>query len=150
MHFSIPSFYINNYLIVWHKTSYSICYIDIILFSAQTIFLFGAFLLEEKKSWFIVMFSFLLLIRYFLYLHFKCYLLSWFPLQKAPIRSPSPCSPTHPLLLPCPGISLYWGIKPSQDQASPPIDVWQGHSLLHMHLETWVPPCVLFGWCFSP
>ena len=27
-----------------------------------------------------------------------------------------PCSPTHPLLLPGPGIPLYWGIRSSQDQ----------------------------------
>ena len=35
-------------------------------------------------------------------------------------------------------------------RASPPIDAWQGHPLLHMRLEPWVPPCVLFGWWFSP
>jgi hypothetical protein len=29
---------------------------------------------------------------------------------------PSPCSPTHPLPLPGPGIPLYWGTDPSQDQ----------------------------------
>ena len=29
-------------------------------------------------------------------------------------------------------------------RSSPPIDV------LHMQLEPWVPPCVLFGWWFSP
>ena len=28
----------------------------------------------------------------------------------------SPCSPTLPLLLPSPGIPLYWGIEPSQDK----------------------------------
>jgi hypothetical protein len=30
------------------------------------------------------------------------------------------------------------------------IDARQGHPLLHMQLEPWVPPCVLFGWWFSP
>jgi hypothetical protein len=35
-------------------------------------------------------------------------------------------------------------------RASPLIDVPQGHPLLHMHLEPWIPPCVLFGWWFSP
>jgi hypothetical protein len=35
-------------------------------------------------------------------------------------------------------------------RASPPIDSRQGHSLLHMQLEPWVPPCVLLGWWFSP
>jgi hypothetical protein len=34
-----------------------------------------------------------------------------------PLSSPScPYSPTHPLQLPGPGIPLYWGIEPSQDQ----------------------------------
>jgi hypothetical protein len=35
-------------------------------------------------------------------------------------------------------------------RASSPIDVWLGHPLLHMWLEPWVLPCVLFGWWFSP
>jgi hypothetical protein len=35
------------------------------------------------------------------------------PLSPSPV---SPCSSTHSLLLHCPGISLHWGIKPSQDQ----------------------------------
>ena len=34
-------------------------------------------------------------------------------------------------------------------RASPPIDVQQGHPLLHMQLNPWVLPCVLFGWWFS-
>jgi hypothetical protein len=33
---------------------------------------------------------------------------------------PFPCSPTHPLLLPCPGIPLHRGIKLSQDQGPLP------------------------------
>jgi hypothetical protein len=65
---------------------------------------------------FVLFFVCLFLITYFLYLHFKCYPLSWFPLQKPAIPSPSPCLPTHPLLLLGPGSSLYWGIEPSQDQ----------------------------------
>ena len=60
-------------------------------------------------------------------------------------------SPTNPLLLQHPSIPLHWGIKPSQYQGgSPSIDDWQGHPLLHMQLEPWVPPCVIFGWWFSP
>jgi hypothetical protein len=80
------------------------------------------------------------------------YLISWFPLRKHPICSPSPCSPTHPLPLPCPGIALDQDIQPSQNQVStfPPIDVQQGHTLVHMQLEPWVPPCVFFSWWFSP
>jgi hypothetical protein len=27
---------------------------------------------------------------------------------------------------------------------------WLGHPLLHKRLEPWVPPCVFFGWWFSP
>ena len=39
----------------------------------------------------------------------------------------------------------------SGPQASPPFDdVPQGHSQLHMHLEHWSPPCVLFDLWFSP
>jgi hypothetical protein len=30
-------------------------------------------------------------------------------------------------------------------RASPPIDAQQGNSLLHLRLEPWVPPCVLFS-----
>jgi hypothetical protein len=37
------------------------------------------------------------LIRYFLYLYFKCYPLSWFPLRKTPYPLPTPPArqPTH-------------------------------------------------------
>ena len=43
------------------------------------------------------------------------------------------------------------GTKTSTEQrASPPINVRQGHPLLHIHLEPWVPPCTLFGWWSSP
>jgi hypothetical protein len=42
----------------------------------------------------------------------------WFP-SKSPLSYPlSPCSPTHPLPLLCPGIPLHWGIEPSQDQGT--------------------------------
>jgi hypothetical protein len=34
-------------------------------------------------------------------------------------------------------------------RASPPLDVRQGYPLLHVQLEPWVPPCVLFCWWFS-
>jgi hypothetical protein len=35
-------------------------------------------------------------------------------------------------------------------RASPPIDVQQGHHLLHLKLYSWVPPYVIFAWWFSP
>ena len=65
--------------------------------------------------------NFLFFIRYFLYLHVKCYPLSGFALQThppplTPLPShPSPCSPTQPVPLPGSGIPLHWGIKPLQD-----------------------------------
>ena len=82
-------------------------------------------------------FSFLFLIGYFLYLHFKCYPPSQFP----PIPSSLllllwGCSPTHP-----PSSSLSWHsptvghgafIGP---RASPPNDAQQDNPLLHMQLE---------------
>jgi hypothetical protein len=55
---------------------------------------------------FFTMYFFLLLrfcIKYFLYIYFKCY-------PESSLYPPPPCSPTHPLLLLGPGISLYWGI----------------------------------------
>jgi hypothetical protein len=41
-----------------------------------------------------------------------------FPSENSLFPSPTPsyCSSTHPLQLPGPGIPLYWGIEPSQDQ----------------------------------
>jgi hypothetical protein len=57
---------------------------------------------------------FIFLIGYFIYLNFKCYPLSLFPLQN-PLSPPSfPYTPTHPLPLPGPGILLYWGIEPQR------------------------------------
>jgi hypothetical protein len=75
-----------------------------------------------------------------------------FPPKKNPI--PSPLSLLTNQHTP---ISLYWhplaalGHKAfTGPRASPPIDVQQGHPLLHIQLEPWVPPCVLFGWWFNP
>ena len=44
---------------------------------------------------------------------------------------------------------LYTGAF-TRPRASTPIDDQLGYPLLHMWLEPWVPPCVLFGWWFSP
>ena len=35
-------------------------------------------------------------------------------------------------------------------RASAPTDDGEDHPLLHMWLEPWVSPCVLFGWWFTP
>ena len=48
-------------------------------------------------------------IRYFLHLHFKCF-------PEGPLYPPPSCSPTHPLLLPVPGVPLYWGTWSSQNK----------------------------------
>jgi hypothetical protein len=45
----------------------------------------------------------LIFIRYFPYLHFKCY-------PESSLYPPLTLLPTHPLLLLDPGIPLYWGI----------------------------------------
>jgi hypothetical protein len=39
-----------------------------------------------------------------------------FPSKNPLSPPPSPCSPTYSLLIPGPGIPLYWGIEPSQCQ----------------------------------
>jgi hypothetical protein len=59
------------------------------------------------------------------------FLLSWFPLWKPTITHPTPThsSPTHPL--------GHWAF--SGPRASLPIDVQQGHPLLHIWLESWIP-----------
>jgi hypothetical protein len=55
-------------------------------------------------SLFILFFSTLKkIIRYFLYIHFKCY-------PESSLYPSSTLLPTHPLLLLGPGIPLYWGI----------------------------------------
>ena len=58
--------------------------------------------------------------------------------------------PTYPLQPHCPNTPLCWGIEPSQAQGLLLPLVPFKDPLLHMRLEPWVPPCVLFGWWFSP
>jgi hypothetical protein len=95
------------------------------------------------------------LIEYFLYLHFKSYLLSQFPsLPENPITCSLTlllwvCSSTYPLTpTSLPSIPLNWGIYWAfiGPRTSSPTDAWQGHHLLHMQLE----PCVLHCWWLSP
>ena len=73
-------------------------------------------------------------IRYFLYLHFKCYPLSWFPL---PLLTNLPTPASWSWHSPTLGHGAFTGPR-----SSPPIDVQQGHPLLHIQMEQWVPPCV--------
>jgi hypothetical protein len=76
-----------------------------------------------------------------------------FPSRTPLSHSPPPASMRvlpPPLPPHCPGIPLHWGTKPSQDQGPLLLeDARQSHPLLHMQLEPWVPPCVLYGWWFS-
>jgi hypothetical protein len=65
--------------------------------------------------------------------------------------SPSPLltNPPTPASLSWPSPTLEHGAF-TRPKASTLIVVPQGHPLLHMWLEPWVPPCILFGWLFSP
>jgi hypothetical protein len=70
-------------------------------------------------------------------------------IPKAPYTFPSPCSPTHPLLLPglaCPCTKAYDLRRP---RASPPIGGWLGHPLLHMQLETQLWEVLVSLYCCS-
>jgi hypothetical protein len=86
--------------------------------------LFGLGLLSHATPvsffWNLSIFFSFFFIGYFLYLHFKCFPLSWVPPESL-YSIPLPlllgrCSPTCQLPPPHPGIFLHWGIKPSQDQ----------------------------------
>jgi hypothetical protein len=91
----------------------------------------------------------------YIYLIFSLYisniiLFTGFPSENPLYHPPPPThQPTHFTTLawhsPTVGHSAFSGPR-----AFPPIDVQQGYPLLHMQLEPWVPPCVLFGWWFSP
>jgi hypothetical protein len=92
--------------------------------------------------------AFFFFVGYFLCLHFKWYILSWLPLQKPPTlllltNARTPTSwPWHSTTQ---GHRVFTGWRTSHH-----IDDWQGHPLLYMWLEPWIPPRVLFGWWFSP
>ena len=97
-------------------------------------------------------FFFKFFIRYFLYLHFKCYPCPDFPYEN-PLSPfpyslpllPNPPTPTSwPWYSPTQGYRVFTGPR-----TSTPIDDWLGHPLQHMQLDPWVPPCVLFSWWFS-
>jgi hypothetical protein len=56
----------------------------------------------------------------------------------------SPTSHSQPWHSPTMGHQAFTGPR-----AFSPIDVQQVHTLLHMQLEPWVPPCALLGWWIS-
>jgi hypothetical protein len=80
-----------------------------------------------------------------------------FPPRNYLFHSPTPClyegahPPTHPLHASLPWHSLTLEQRVfTGPRTSPLTDAQQGLPLLHIQLEPWVPPCVLFGWWFSP
>jgi hypothetical protein len=58
-----------------------------------------------------------------------------FPSENPPSHPPAPCPLTHPLLLPCPGIPLHWGIEPSQDQG--PLLSLMSHKAILCYMCSW-------------
>jgi hypothetical protein len=96
-------------------------------------------------------------ICYWIFYLFTFQTLSPFPVSTLKTHYPIPtlllwgCSPTHlptPISLPLHSPSL--GHKAfTEPRASPPIDALQGHPLLYIQLEPWVPPRLLFGWWFT-
>jgi hypothetical protein len=98
---------------------------------------------------------------YWIFSLFTFQMLSPFLVPLPPAETPYPISPLpasmrespHPPTHSClPGLTSptlgHWAF--TGPRTSPPIDAWQGHPLLHMRLELWVTPCLLFGWWFSP
>ena len=71
-------------------------------------------LLKESAA-IAISFPFLLLDIFFMYISNVIPVPGFHP--ENPLSSPTPFSPTQPLLLPRHGIRLYWGIEPLQDQA---------------------------------
>jgi hypothetical protein len=95
-------------------------------------------------------------IGYFICLPFKYYPFSQFLLKKPFSPFPLPlllwgCSPKDSST----SASVHWHSPTVWYQAftgprtSPPIDIWQCHTLLHIQLEPWVSPRVIFGSWFS-
>jgi len=117
---------------------------------------------------FVVVCLFVFVLSYFVCLFFIFYwifslftfqMLSPFPVspQETPISRPLPlllwgCSPTHP---PTPASPPWHSptlghLAFTGPRASPFTDDRHCCPLLHMWLEPWVPPCVLFGWVLVP
>jgi hypothetical protein len=87
--------------------------------------------------------SLIYLFNFFLDILFTFQMLS--PFQVPPPKTTIPPPPSLPWHCPTLGYLAFIGPR-----ASSPTDTHQGHPLLHMQLDSWVPPCVLFGWWFSP
>jgi hypothetical protein len=134
------------------KTKLHICYICVGRPRHSMCMLFGWWF---RESWvFFLFFSFFIFYLFTFQMLFH-FLIS--PLQKSPIPSHLllllwGCAPTYPSIPVSPpshsptlGHQVFTGPR-----ASSPIDAQQGHPLLCIWLEPWVPPCVLLGWWFRP
>jgi hypothetical protein len=93
-------------------------------------------------------------IGYFLYLHFKYPPFPISPLEALYPIPPPPASmrvlpypPTHSFL---PTLAFPYIGASSLHRTNGLSSHWQGCSLLHMWLEPWVNPYVIFDWWFSP
>ena len=88
---------------------------------------------------------------------FFIYISNVFPFSGFPSENHLSLSPIPLLTNPPTPASLSWCSPTLGHQAfsgpragSPPIDVQQGHPLLHIHLDPWVTLCILFVCWFSP
>jgi hypothetical protein len=87
---------------------------------------------------------------------FFIYISNFIPFPLLPTENPPMPSPLLLLTNPPTPAFLSWHSSTLGHQAfrgpraSALTDVPQGHALLHMWLEPWVPPRVLFGWWFGP
>jgi hypothetical protein len=93
-------------------------------------------------AWIFSLFSFQML--------FPFPVFSWNPSTPFPLASMRvfPHPPTHASLLSHSSILGHQAF--TGPRFSSHTDAQQGHPLLRIWLEPWVPPCVLFGWWFSP
>ena len=76
----------------------------------------------------------------------------YLPSKKPLCHIPSSCSPTHPLLLPCPGSPLQWGIWTSQEQG--PLLPLMSNKVILCYICSWSYRSLhvysLVGGLFSP
>ena len=129
------------------------------LFRLLLVFFFSPSL--QSFFFFFSLFPFYLFILLHIWF-FTSQMVSHFLAIPSPTPIPHPLSPLpfacmrlllHPPTLSCPTApaSPHAGASISPGpRASPPIAVRQGHPLLHMYLESWIPPCTLLGWWSSP
>ena len=77
----------------------------------------GTFICKSYLQYPTLFFSVLYFLLDIFYLHFKCYPFPSFP-PKIPYPLSLPLLPNPPTPIPGPGIPIYWGIEPSQDQGT--------------------------------